>query len=246
MPDSGSDLLIAGSMPKARGAEKVTEEVQKIINIDKEVLLSTLIVRQGEIESIFEDLTDVLKKVMKIENLEKLTEASGPIYSKMKEIQGKLEQIQTFEKEYTDTRMKLIDLKREKSEIEEELEELRKSEETLNGQLQEAQRLLDGIQRKRDEYLGLARERDRLIREKKVTEDRLSQLAGAEEEKKTIEEKIRELEKYEEAKVLLDQLREVEKDIDRIRQSREKARNERDTIKDKLSRKAELYPDYLR
>jgi len=246
LPDSGSDLLIAGSMPKARGAEKVTEEVQKIINIDKEVLLSTLIVRQGEIESIFKDLTDVLKKVMKIENLEKLTEASGPIYSKMKEIQGKLEQIQTFEKEYTDTRMKLIDLKREKSEIEEELEELRKSEETLNGQLQEAQRLLDGIQRKRDEYLGLARERDRLIREKKVTEDRLSQLAGAEEEKKTIEEKIRELEKYEEAKVLLDQLREVEKDIDRIRQSLEKAMNERDTIKDKLGRKAELYPDYLR
>jgi exonuclease SbcC len=245
LPDSGSDLLIVGSVPRARGAEKVTEEVQKIINIDEEVLLSTLIVRQGEIESIFEDLTNVLKKVMKIENLEKLTEASGPIYFKMKEIQGKLEQIQTFEKEYTDTSRKLDDLIREKSKIEEELEELRKSEETLNGQLQEAQRSLDDAQRKRDEYLLLVSRRNQLTRDKKEVEDRLSQLAGAEEKKSAIEERIRELEKYEEARGLLDQLREVEKDIVRIGQSLEKAMKERDAIKDKLRRKEELYPDYL-
>ncbi len=245
IPDSGGDLLIIGQAARARGAEKVTEEVQKLINLDKDVLLSTLVVRQGEIESIFSDLTDVMKKIMKLENLEKLTESSGPIYSKLKEIQNRLDQIQTFEKEYTDTNNKLFNLKREKSKIEEELDVLRKTEKDLNEQLQDAERSFEEAQRKREEYLSLVSKRTQLAKEEERVKARLSQLTGAEEEKSSIEEKIKGLKRYEEAKSLIDQLKGLEKDIARIKANVEKAIRERDEIKEKLRRKEELSPDYL-
>ncbi|WP_253823003.1 AAA family ATPase, partial [Acidianus sp. RZ1] len=78
---SAEDLLVQdGKQVIARGRTEVNKKIEEMFGLDKDVLLSTVIVRQGEIEEIFNNLPDVMKKILKIENIEKLTDSRGPIY----------------------------------------------------------------------------------------------------------------------------------------------------------------------
>lgn len=58
---SRKELLFINDKLIARSAKEVNKKVEEL-GLDSRVVLTTMIVRQGEIENIFENLSDILKK----------------------------------------------------------------------------------------------------------------------------------------------------------------------------------------
>jgi ATPase involved in DNA repair len=117
--NSSNDFIAKNNIGIARGRKEVDRKIQEILKLDKDILLSTVIIRQGEIENIFKELPDVLKKILKIENLEKLTSSTGPLYSVQKEIESELKYLENRKIEYENKKL-------EKEKLEKEIEESKK------------------------------------------------------------------------------------------------------------------------
>ncbi len=214
IPIGNSDMLLINNSAIARGAEKVTDELEKIMQMDKDVMLSTMIVRQGEIEEVFKNLTNILKNIMKIENMEKLTESSGPIYSVIKDVSSKLESIEKSEKEYEDVKSNLANLKSAYESLTTELKELSDKEKEIDDKEKEINKQYDELTKKQSEYISL----NNMLTDKekeinKIRQD-LEKMNDLERNKQNIENKINDLSWAEQARNLYDELKRISKDIE--------------------------------
>ncbi len=96
---SKDDVLYMDSRPIARGAQRVTDELTKILGATHNVAFSTFIVKEGKIlDSIDEkNLGDTLSEIMKIDKLDKLIDSSGYIREVLREIEGDIKALKEIE-----------------------------------------------------------------------------------------------------------------------------------------------------
>ncbi len=246
LPTGATDLLIKNGAAIARGAEKVTEELEKIVNMDKNIMLSTIIVRQGEIEDIFKNLTDVLKNIMKVENLEKLTASNGPIYSVIKDINLKLELIQKTEKDYNDIKNSLMELAKTYESLSSKLQELNDRKKEIDNREEEIDEKYKELEKKRDIYLSLKNTLSDKQNELERLRNELAKIGDVEKQLQDIQEKINKLSDIEQAKNLSDELKRIKKDLDTYTKSKNDLIKEIDNIEKSLKRKEEISNEYLR
>jgi len=122
----------------ARGANGTTEKVTELLTLDKTTLESTVIIGQGKIESVFDDLPDTIKKVLKIDKIEELRDSKGVLRDLESETETELKMLDRVEndrkkteeekkrkeQELSGLRAKLDSLLKQKTEVEIKLKEL--------------------------------------------------------------------------------------------------------------------------
>ncbi|QKR00429.1 AAA family ATPase [Metallosphaera tengchongensis] len=263
IPTSKSDQVLINGRLEARSANEVTRKIERL-GLDEKVLPATVFVKQGDIESIFDSLTDVLKKIMKITNLEKLTESGGRIPSLIKEYDTRiklserdrqdLNKIQSEreqeEKKITELQERISSLKGERSKLEEEKGKLEKEIEEL-GKKKEMFIKLDQTRR------NVISERERIISELKDLEnverdisetqreiERLEALRGKREILTQLEEKTeRKLELEKSVKVYRQRKEKLESDV-KLKESLEPVYREYVRLKEdkeKLGKSHDMY-----
>ncbi|BDC18302.1 DNA double-strand break repair ATPase Rad50 [Acidianus sp. HS-5] len=258
---SSNDFVAKNDVGIARGRKEVDKKIQEILKLDKDILLSTVIIRQGEIENIFKELPDVLKKILKVENLEKLTSSTGPLYAVQKDIESDLKYLDNRKNEY-ENKIK------EKENLEKEIEESKKKLEELDGikverekEIEEKSTKFEEMKKKRDEYLGLEGSLSSLIEREKLIERDLLRYDEIKNEKERLEKAIENSAYLEGGETLLNELHELKKSeknlLDQINILKEEIRDyeqnlaKKNSLKDaaeeyeKLSeKKKELENDY--
>ncbi|ARM75002.1 DNA double-strand break repair ATPase Rad50 [Acidianus manzaensis] len=238
IPASTEDSILENSKPLAYRSSEVSQKVQEILHLDKDILLSTVIVRQGDIESIFKDLADVMKKVMKLENLEKLTDSNGPIFSVKKELEMKLENLQK-DKEMYESKIA------QKKDLEKEIDNLNNNLKSLEAQKEEKTLQLNQLQKNKEEE---DKKRERYIELKAKLENANTQLNKIKEDVKDLEEKMKieqeldtELKQLQEEKENLQRLNDIINQLKLISQSIKDNNNQLQ----KLSREIDEYKENL-
>ncbi|WP_407376256.1 AAA family ATPase [Methanobrevibacter sp.] len=187
----------SGFVKLCDGNENVNEEIHQILNLDTDMFLNAIYVRQGEIANLVDkDPSEkklLISKLLGIESLEKACKNLAPLISeyenKLSELKGKLYNSTELKDEYDRKKDELTALKDKGHELEEQIEDVTNS-------LQEIS------ESKRD------MEREKEIHEKQLhnLETEKANLADLEEKKRSIqenldqiseaEEKISRLEKY--------------------------------------------------
>ncbi|BAK54735.1 DNA double-strand break repair ATPase Rad50 [Sulfurisphaera tokodaii] len=242
--DTISELTNDTRRTIARGATTVSQKIKELLNLDEEVLKSTIIVGQGKIESVFENLPDVTKKILKIDKIEKLRDSNGPIKEVMDKINNKIIELQSLEKYKNESENQKIQKEKELENIKRELEDLNIKEEKERKKYEDIVKLNEEEEKKEKRYVELISLLNKLkddiseLREEVKDENRLR------EEKEKLEKDILEKDK------LIEEKEKIIEAQNKIKLAQEKEKSLK-TIKinltdleEKLKRKRELEEDY--
>ncbi|BCU67660.1 hypothetical protein HS7_10970 [Sulfolobales archaeon HS-7] len=252
-------LASARKGPLASSAQAITQEITKIMGLDKDTLMDTVFVKQGEMESVIDNLGKVLEKVANVENITKLRK-QGTFRELRKEIQGRLEYFEKItenskelEKEIEDKESKVV---REKIAI----DNFSKQLERVTEEREELEKRIVPMKKAREEYISLTGKRDTirleiisLLKKYSLDEENLDVGEGMiiskmkdvgnsyAKEKEVLDEQIAKLERAEGVLKLLDELRRESKRLEGNIKEREKKLVE---LKQKYDKKISLFPNY--
>lgn len=185
----------------ANTATEVQKEIEKIIGLDRETALKSIIVRQGEIASLIEadprDRKKLLGKLIGIENLERSWE-------KMKDL---IDHFKNMARNYDEVKTKTEMKERRRSEEKEKIKTLESELENLKFELEREKKEFDE-----------ANERLRQLKEKRDRHERLSrELSGLETQMGLMKSSLRDLEiRYERAIKALQEAEILRRDVEKI------------------------------
>ena len=222
------------------GEKQVTEEIEKIIGVDKNSFLNAVYIRQGEITSLIDktasDRKELISKLLNLDNLEKSWKNMINIikeYENKIELNDRLlankEDLLKKEKENTESTVKIT----------EELQTDEKLKEELTNTLKELEKEVESLNQKKEKYEKnnvQIESLNKTIEETKIQlnkeETLLKTIEAKEAENKSIEKEILKLplfkdfveikDKYDDKRAKLD---ETEQDIGRINALNETLKN---------------------
>ncbi|AEE95163.1 Rad50, homologous recombination repair enzyme [Acidianus hospitalis W1] len=244
--NSSNDFIAKNNIGIARGRKEVDRKIQEILKLDKDILLSTVIIRQGEIENIFKELPDVLKKILKIENLEKLTSSTGPLYSVQKEIESELKYLENRKIEYENKKIEKEKLEKEIEESKKKLEDLEIKKIEKEKEIKDNSAKFDELKRKRDRYLELTGRLYSLIERKKSVEKDVDNYDKIKSEKEKLEKEIEENSYLEGGESLLSELHELRKSEKSLKDQLNTLEKEIEEYEQNLAKKNSLEDDAKR
>ncbi|WP_338603860.1 SMC family ATPase [Sulfolobus tengchongensis] len=240
------DGLIKNGKPLAYSAKKVSEELEKILGIDKDIALSTIIVKQGELDKILDDFQEVIGKILKLESIEKLTDTRGPIVSFRKDLENKLKLLDTIKEQYESDKKRLEEKQRRIKELEEKREKLNKELDTLETNLDELRDQFEKYDAKRNKYIELRTS----LEEKRNTLNsvikEINRLKKETENLENIENEVKELDKLKEIKAKLDNYEALLENNRHIISNIKDLSEEIQEFEKAIARKKELENKYLR
>ncbi|EHP70804.1 ATPase involved in DNA repair [Metallosphaera yellowstonensis MK1] len=238
-----SDLLYINGKLEARSSNAVTEKLREM-NLDEGVLLNTVLVRQGEIESVFEDLGEVIKRILMITNLEKLTDSNGKLRQLSKEYELKAQRAEEMDQELRKLRE---EMERDRQELR-GLEELESSLESKTSKLRvdeaKLKNQLSSLEEKRSKFIELRSRLEGAASELRITQDRLKLTQDLERRLKELEKEIGDLQKYEEKKALLDVLQEKRRRLNDLEGVKGQLERNLTKLTSSLEIKRKLEPKY--
>lgn len=238
-----SDLLYVNGKLEARSSNAVTEKLREM-NLDEGVLLNTVLVRQGEIESVFEDLGEVIKRILMITNLEKLTDSNGKLRQLSKEYELKAQRAEEMDQELRKLRE---EMERDRKELR-GLEELESSLESKTSKLRvdeaKLKNQLSSLEEKRSKFIELRSRLEGAASELRITQDRLKLTQDLERRLKELEKEIGDLQKYEEKKALLDVLQEKRRRLNDLEGVKGQLERNLTKLTSSLEIKRKLEPKY--
>jgi len=238
-----SDLLYINGKLEARSSNAVTEKLREM-NLDEGVLLNTVLVRQGEIESVFEDLGEVIKRILMITNLEKLTDSNGKLRQLSKEYELKAQRAEEMDQELRKLRE---EMERDRQELR-GLEELESSLESKTSKLRvdeaKLKNQLSSLEEKRSKFIELRSRLEGAVSELRITQDRLKLTQDLERRLKELEKEIGDLQKYEEKKALLDVLQEKRRRLNDLEGVKGQLERNLTKLTSSLEIKRKLEPKY--
>ncbi|QGA53416.1 AAA family ATPase [Sulfolobus sp. E5-1-F] len=243
---TAEDRLIRNQIPVARSATVVSTEIEKILGIDKDIALSTIIVRQGELDKILDNFQDIIGKILKLESIEKLIDSRGPIVEFRKNLEIKLKDLDrieqdynTFKKSLEEKNSRLLELRKDKKKLEDEIK-------NLENQIAEVKIQFEEYEKKRNQYLQLTTILK--LKESKLNElsRNIEDLRKQTESMEKLEKEVNELDnlksiklKFEKYDVLSSRYKEISDNVLNLEKEIEEYEK---TIK----RKKELEPYFLR
>ncbi|MCH4815430.1 MAG: SMC family ATPase [Saccharolobus sp.] len=240
------DRLIRNQIPVARSATVVSNEIEKILGIDKDIALSTIIVRQGELDKILENFQDIMGKILKLESIEKLIDSRGPIVEFKKNLENKLRELDRIEQDYNNSKKNLEEKRNRVLELEKDRKKLEDEIKNLENQITELKKQFEDYEKKRNQYLELTTILK--VKETKLNElnKSIEELRRQTENMDKLEKEVNELDnlknfrlKFEKYEVLSRSYMEISNNILNLEKEIEE-------YEKAIKRKKELEPHYLR
>jgi exonuclease SbcC len=202
-------------------ATKTVQEVLKIIGIDKDTLLSSVFIRQGEITNLIEEepskRKEVIGRILGLDRYEKAYEKMREIISKLKDIKGSYQNEVNKINGLIEASKKQLD--KLSQDIVAQQNELMKLKEELNSKLVKLnsirieKEILDGMQKKYDE---LYKRKERIEGDMKFIEKSIKELKDKQTECANAKNRIEVL-KYEISKIpLLERYIEIYHEMEKL------------------------------
>ncbi|MDR0901034.1 MAG: AAA family ATPase [Methanobrevibacter sp.] len=193
-----------GSVIIATGDKSVNEEIQSIINMDADLFINAIYIRQGEIANLVgktpSEKKQLIGKLLGIEDLEKAWNKSLPlinIYENEKsELVGRVDSISNLDKELKTKKVVLDELRKKGNVFESELKDLEKSKEEKTKEKAEMEIAKSKFERSSTE-LKLENENIRkIIEDRKELQKNIDEILKMEEEIQTLEKDVKKLPIY--------------------------------------------------
>jgi len=185
----------------ARGASTVTEKVSELLGLDKTTLESTVIIGQGKIESVFDDLPDTIKKVLKIDKIEELRDSRGPLKDIEYEIEWKLKTLDKEEEE----KKKTEEEKKKKEEyvfkLREEIDRILVEKSELETRVKELNEKVKEGEEKQKKFIQIKSEINRLQSEIERLKRDVSEEDVIRKQVKILEEEVKQLDQLRNDKI---------------------------------------------
>ncbi|BBD72315.1 hypothetical protein HS1genome_0704 [Sulfodiicoccus acidiphilus] len=207
------DLLMRNNEPIHRSARGVTAGIRDLLKVDENVLTSTVFVRQGRIEDVFDSLGEVMTFLLRLDRIEKLVSTNGPIRALQQKVEADLKIAEERMKRREELTRRRKDLEVQLSKGEEELM-------VSESELREVRRTLDDYRKKRDTLLGLqskyvtlSSDVERLLKKISELEVELSEVKTSlpsDEKIEALRRKVEELSKVNELKLKLQNFKNLE------------------------------------
>ncbi len=217
-PDSGYVHICTGD-------REVASEIRQILDIDSDLFLNAIYIRQGEIAELVDktpaEKKQLIGKLLGLDSLEKSWKNLLPFINdyenQLAEIKGKLYNSDQLHEEYDKKRLELDSLKQRGHELEKEIEE-------VNGLLKEISESKRNMEREKEIYdnqvKNLEIEEKTLVKleeDKHIVQDNLDKIRKAEEEIERLEKYVSKLDVYldfEKSVNSIQKLKEDENDIE--------------------------------
>ena len=186
------------------GDKEVANEIRQILDIDSDLFLNAIYVRQGEIAELV-DLTSAEKKsligkLLGIDSLEKAWKNLGPIISDYKnqlsEIKGKLYNSSELKDEYTKKKDELTSLRNRGYELENQINEVKSLLEEISESKRNMEREKEIYDAHVNNYENEQKTLARLENDRKTVQDNLDKINEAEEQVSRLEKYVSKLDVY--------------------------------------------------
>ncbi|BFH72506.1 DNA double-strand break repair ATPase Rad50 [Sulfurisphaera javensis] len=233
-----------GSKTLGYGAQNVTQKIKEMLNLDDEVLRSTIVVGQGKIDSVFENLPNTIKAILKLDKIEKLRDSNGPIKELIDEIQLEIKNLNTIE----EWLKKYIQEKKEKEQrltfLKNELSTLSKKEEEVSKRYDEIKKRVEIEEEKERKYSELNSLLGKLNEEISRLEKEIEKEKGLKEEKEKLSLETIQLDQLRREKEKLIEIQNKFKLLDSELNNYSLLIKDLETLKEKLNKKKEFLPYY--
>ncbi|NPB04615.1 MAG: AAA family ATPase, partial [Thermotogae bacterium] len=171
-------ILLKDGVPIARGQE-VSAEIPRLLRMDKETIVNSIFVRQGEVASLVDAEPSQRKQLMgRLIGLDRLERAWGNMREVVSHFEDKVKEYDVVKKELELKQERKAEISREIEEIEKKLGEIRKELEVAEKELDEAEKEREIWRKKRDVYYDIS-----------------EKLSGLRERKRSLERDVERLEK---------------------------------------------------
>ncbi|AOL17018.1 hypothetical protein BFU36_10205 [Sulfolobus sp. A20] len=245
---SGSieDHLLVNNKPITYGAENVTSELEKYLGIDKDIALSTIIVRQGELDKILDEFQNTIGGILKLEAIDKLIDSKGPIANLIKQLESKLEGFNVLKSQYNQIRDRLKEKQDKVKELENYISSLSNEIANLESSLGQVNKELDEYEIKRENYIKIKTSLDEKNKSFEEIEREIKRLENETRNISELEKEVEQLEKLRELKNNLDRYLLLKDNYDSVSKSINDLQVEIDEYEKSLRKKRELEPFYIK
>lgn len=240
------DRILVNGKPVAYGAKNVSNELEKILGIDKDVALSTVIVKQDELDKILDDFQDTMNSILKLELIEKLIDSKGPIAEFIKKLENKLEILNSYELQYNNIRKKLEEKEKRVKTLKEEILKINKEIEEFEIEYQKLNSEFQILENKKEEYIKTKislEERKKLLNKLKEEIERLERETK---ELPILEKEIEELEKLKDIKRKIEKYELLLTNYEELKENISDLEKEIEEIEKNINRKKEIEHYYLK
>jgi len=240
--ENGKKILLS------RGASATTEKIIEILGLDETTLESTVIIGQGRIEQVFEDLPDTIKKILRIDKIEELRESKGVLKEFETRIEGEIKLLDRIEDERKKTENEKKKKEDEISVLKERINILMKQKSDLEIRMNELNEKVINEEKKEKKYIQLKSDIERLQNEISKKSAEITEEYNIRRQKLSLEEQINSLDQLRKNKEELINLKmkiELKKNKEKILTTNMRTLEE---LKEKLKKKNENengYNEYL-
>ena len=237
-------------MSLCSGEKEVSDNVQAILDMDANLFLNAIYVRQGEIAELVDkqpaDKKRLIGKLLGLDSLENAWKNLAPLINeyenKLSEIKGKLYSKDDLQKEYDAKTAELNELKSRGHELESQIDEVKRLRDEISESKRDMEREKEIYETQMNNLSNEKQILDKLEKDKHRLQENLDKIRGAEEEILRLEKFVSKLDVYldfEKSVVSIQSLKESEMEIE------EKI----DSIKEQkrlIHAKKQGYTDYLK
>ena len=172
------------------GDREVANEVRQILDIDSDLFLNAIYIRQGEIAELVDktpaEKKQLIAKLLGIDSLEKAWKNLLPIINdyenQLAELKGKLYNSSELNEEHAKKKEELMALKNRGHELEEQLDDVAKSLEQISESKRDMEREKEIYETQVANYENEQKNLIKLESDKRLVQDNLDKIAAAEEQ----------------------------------------------------------------
>ena len=223
------------------GDKEVASEIRQILDIDSDLFLNAIYIRQGEIAELVDktpaEKKQLIAKLLGIDSLEKawknLLPAINDYENQLAELKGKLYNSDELKDEYAKKKEELNALKDKGHELEEQIEDVNKSLEEISESKRDMEREKEIYETQVNNYENEQKNLAKLEEDKKVVQENLDKISSAEEQIARLEKYVSKLDVYldfEKSVTSIQRLKEQEMEID---EKLESISQQKDIVADK-------------
>lgn len=186
------------------GDKEVANEVRQILDIDSDLFLNAIYVRQGEIANLVDKTSaekkELIAKLLGIDSLEKAWKNLLPIISdyenQLSELKGKLFNSTELKEDYSKKKIELNSLKKRGHELEEQIAEVEDLLKDISESKRNMEREKEIYETHVNNYENEQKTLAKLEQDKKVIQDNLDKINEAEEQINRLEKYVSKLDVY--------------------------------------------------
>ena len=186
------------------GDKEVANEIRQILDIDSDLFLNAIYIRQGEIAELVDkapaEKKQLIAKLLGIDSLEKawknLLPAINDYENQLAELKGKLYNSSELDEEYSRKKDELNALKQRGHELEEQLDDVAKSLEEISESKRDMEREKEIYETQVANYENEQKNLIKLESDKKLVQDNLDKISAAEDQITRLSKYVSKLDVY--------------------------------------------------